>query len=148
MLKSLVYSLVLLVLSCSITVAAQPGEYTATVTVRKLLVTSTAGNGQPHRYLCTDKPEVTALTVEIPPGAETGWHLHQVPVYAYVLSGILTVELADGNQLTFKQGDAIVEVQNLGHNGRNSGTEPVKLVVFYTGEVGKPNVDKFAKPQP
>jgi quercetin dioxygenase-like cupin family protein len=114
--------------------------------VEKILVSVSASNGQPHRYLKTDKPEVTALTVEIPPGAETGWHLHTVPVYAYVLSGTLTIELADGKLLAFKPGEAIVEVQNLAHNGRNPGRETVKLVVFYTGEEGHPNVTRVTAP--
>jgi len=63
------------------------------------------------------------MTVEISSGAETGWHLHTVPVYAYVLSGTLDVELADGKVLVFRKGDAVVEVQNLAHNGRNRGSE-------------------------
>lgn len=121
-------------------------DYVGKVKAEKILVTTTAGNGQPHSYLRTDKPEVTAMTVEIPPGADTGWHLHTVPVYAYVLSGKLAVELADGQSLEFKQGDAIVEVQNLAHNGRNSGSEMVRLAVFYTGEIGRANVIKVAKP--
>ena len=121
-------------------------DYVGTVKAEKILVTTTAGNGQPHSYLRTDQPEVTAMTVEIPAGAETGWHLHTVPVYAYVLTGKLTVELADGKIMTFKQGDAVVEVQNLAHNGRNLGSETVKLAVFYTGEVGRPNVTKVEKP--
>jgi quercetin dioxygenase-like cupin family protein len=57
-----------------------------------------------------------------------------------VLAGQLEVELADGRKLRFKQGDAIVEVQNIAHNGRNIGNDPVRLAVFYTGEVGQPNV--------
>lgn len=124
------------------------GEYAATVKTEKILTTDRAGDGRPHRYLTTAKPEVTAMTVEIAVGGETGWHLHSMPVYAYVLAGKLEVELADGKLLAFKQGDAIVEVQNLAHNGRNRGTEPVKLVVFYTGEKGMPLAVKVAAPAP
>lgn len=122
--------------------APQAGDYVGRVKAEKILVTTTAGNGQKHIYLQTVRPEVTAMTVEIPPGAETGWHLHTVPVYAYVLAGILEVELADGKTLIFKQGEAIVEVQNLAHNGRNHGSETVRLAVFYTGEEGRANVTR------
>lgn len=121
-------------------------DYVGTVKAEKILVATTAGNGQPHSYLQTDKPEVTAMTVEIPAGAETGWHMHAVPVYAYVLAGTLAVDMADGKRLVFKQGEAIVEVQNLAHNGRNLDRETVKLAVFYTGEVGRPNVTKVEQP--
>lgn len=41
---------------------------------------------------------------------------------------------------------AIVEVQNLAHNGRNAGSETVRLAVFYTGEEGRPNVTRVKKP--
>lgn len=122
---------------------ARAEEYVGKIKAEKILVATTAGNGQKHAYLLTERPEVTAMTVEIPSGAETGWHLHTVPVYAYVLTGNLLVELADGTSLSFRAGEAIVEVQNLAHNGRNSGSEPVKLAVFYTGEEGRPNVTKL-----
>lgn len=128
--------------------AAEAADYASSVKAEKILTTTTDGNGQPLRYLTTGKPEVTAMTVEIPPGGETGWHLHTMPVYAYVLAGRLEVELADGKVLAFKQGDAIVEVQNLAHNGRNKGTEPVKLAVFYTGEAGMPLAIKTDSPVP
>lgn len=146
--KSLILKTVLLlVLQLTIVPVLQAGDYVGQVKAEKILVTTTAGNGQQHSYLRTDKPEVTAMTVEIPPGAETGWHLHTVPVYAYVLAGKLEVALADGTRLNFKQGDAIVEVQNLAHNGRNQGSETVRLAVFYTGEEGRANVNRVEAPQ-
>lgn len=55
--------------------------------------------------------------------------------------------MADGKTFTFKPGDAIVEVQNLVHNGRNLGRETVRLAVFYTGEEGRPNVIRVEKPE-
>lgn len=135
---------VYLVLFFALLLAAVPAihssDYLSQVKSQKILVTTTTSNGQPVHYLQTDKPEVTAMTVEIPPGAETGWHMHHEPVYAYVLAGHMEVDLAEGTKLNFKQGDAIVEVQNTAHNGRNIGTETVRLAVFYTGEAGQPNV--------
>lgn len=116
------------------------------IKTQKLLVTSTTASGQHHSYLCTDQPEVTSLIVDLPPGAETGWHTHGVPVYGYVLAGTITVSMNDGSSFAFKQGAAIVEVQNVAHNGRNLGSDPVRLVVFYTGEVGRPNVTRVEKP--
>jgi len=38
-------------------------------------------------------------------------------------------------------------VQNLAHNGRNRGSETVRLAVFYTGEEGRQNVTKVEEPQ-
>ncbi len=112
------------------------------VEVKKLMTSSTSSNGERLLYLCTKKPEATALLVHFPPGGSTGWHKHPVQVYAYVLEGELTVELKSGRTFLFKQGDAIFEVTNTLHNGFNSGTLPATLVVFYTGAVGVPNVIK------
>lgn len=117
-------------------------DYSSGVTAKVLQKTSVTGNGQKITYPLTDKAEVTAMTVDLAPGAETGWHQHPVPVYAYVVAGNLSVELEDGRQLSFKSGDAIIEVVNTLHNGKNIGAEPVKLAVFYLGAEGIPNVIK------
>lgn len=63
-----------------------------------------------------------------------------MPVYAYVVSGHLTVEIEGGKILSFAPGEAIIEVVNTLHNGQNRGDEPVKLAVFYLGAEGTPNV--------
>ncbi|MEI8186653.1 MAG: cupin domain-containing protein [Chlorobiaceae bacterium] len=116
-------------------------EY-SNVEVQKLLASTTASNGQPLSYLKTDQPEVTVLVVRVPPGSSTGWHQHPVPVYAYMLEGVLNVEIKGGRTYVFKKGDAILEVMNTFHNGYNSGSEPAGLVVFYCGAKGMPNVVK------
>ena len=125
-----------------ITAPAFSADYNTGVTSKVLVKTSVTGNGQQITYPVTDKAEVTAMIVELAPGSETGWHKHPVPVYAYVISGKLSVEIEGGKQLTFNAGDAIIEVVNTLHNGRNFGNEPVKLAVFYLGAEGTPNVIK------
>lgn len=122
--------------------------YSSGVSAKVLTKTSLTADGQKIVYLQTDKAEVTAMTVDIAPGAETGWHKHPVPVYAYVLSGELTVELEGGQRLRYGTGAAIIEVVNTLHNGKNSGAEPVKLAVFYLGAEGVPNVIKPEGQQP
>ena len=110
--------------------------------VEKLEVTSTNYAGQPIIYPDTGKPEVTALVVHLPPGSSTGWHKHPVPVYAYMLEGELTVRTESGVEKRFVEGEPIIEVMNLLHNGTNSGGKTASLVVFYTGVEGVPNVIK------
>jgi quercetin dioxygenase-like cupin family protein len=120
-------------------------DYSAGVMAKVLSKTSVTGNGQKISYPSTEKAEVTAMTVELAPGAETGWHKHPIPVYAYVVSGSLSVELEGGKVLSFGAGEAVFEVVNTFHNGRNSGTDPVKLAVFYLGSEGTPNVIKMVR---
>jgi quercetin dioxygenase-like cupin family protein len=123
---------------------AEPG-YAKAIKATPILRTTTTSAGQPIVYPKTENPEVTALLVEIPPGAETGWHRHPFPCYGYILSGSLTVEIEGGKTGSYKAGDALAETVNLLHNGKNTGTEPVKLVMFVTGEKGQPFTVKAAK---
>ena len=112
---------------------AAPAGYKSGVTSQLLVKTSVTADGKKISYPVTANPEVTAMLVEIAPKAETGWHKHDVPVYAYMLAGELEVALEGGKHATYKAGDAIIEVVGTLHNGINKGKESVRLVVFYTG---------------
>ncbi len=120
--------------------AVSGADYEARVQAKVILKTTVTSDGRKIAYPVTENPEVTAIAVEIPPGAETGWHVHPVPVYAWLVSGTLTVDLEGGKSNSYAAGDAIVEVVGTRHNGRNTGTVPAKLLVFYTGVAGEPVV--------
>ncbi|KQV45822.1 MULTISPECIES: cupin domain-containing protein [unclassified Duganella] len=118
--------------------AAQPAlalEQSAAIKVTRLLQSPSSWNGAALAYP-GGQAEVTALLVEIAPGGETGWHLHPVPSFGYVLEGELEVSLKDGTVKRVVAGQALAEVVNTLHNGRNVGKGPVKLLVFYAGAVG------------
>ena len=122
--------------------AAEPKEYSKGVVVTPVLITGTTANGAPIHYPTTDNPEVKVLRVEIPPGAETGWHKHPLPAVAYVLSGSVTVELKDGTNYTVHAGEAFAEVVNTLHNGHNTGSEPVRILMTVIGQKGVPVTEK------
>jgi len=88
------------------------------------------------------QPEITVLRITVPP--HTTLPIHEHPVYnaGYVTKGTLIVEMAggkdDGKTLTLKAGDAIIEVSNKWHFGRNETDEPVEIVVVYFGPKGTP----------
>ena len=125
-----------------------PGEgYTKQIQVTPLLSTTKTASGQPIAYPKTDSPQVTAVMVEIPPGAQTGWHQHPYPCYAYILSGELTVEVKGGKAHKLQAGEALVEVVNTTHNEINNGTKPVRLVMFATGEKDKPFTVRVPDPK-
>ncbi|NLT02320.1 MAG: cupin domain-containing protein [Bacteroidales bacterium] len=113
-------------------------QYQASLLVEPLLHTDTTVLGQPIKYPGVASAEVTFSKVTIPPGASTGWHKHLVPVFAYVLSGTLTVELENGETNTFKTSSTFAEVFNVYHNGINKGDTDVVLLAFYLGGDGQP----------
>jgi quercetin dioxygenase-like cupin family protein len=84
------------------------------------------------------KPEITILRIKIPPGAMLPMHKHPVINAGVLLSGELTVVTEDGRILHLKEGEAIVEVVNTWHYGKNEGNKPTEIIVFYAGRVGTP----------
>ena len=122
--------------------------YRREIRITPLLRTTTTASGQPIAYPQVAQPEVISVLVEIPPGAETGWHRHPVPCYAYILSGSLSVEIEGGKTNVLTAGQALAETVQTLHNGKNKGTEPVKLVMFVTGEKGAPFTIRAENPRP
>lgn len=112
------------------------------MTSRVVLKTSVTADGEKLRYPVTDRPEVTAVEIEIAPGGRTGLHSHPFPVLAWIAAGTLTVEYEGGLVRTFSAGDPLVETVGRRHDGRNLGTVPVRLLVFYVGAEGTPNTRK------
>ena len=103
-----------------------------------LLQSSTDILGRPLAYP-SGTPKVTAATVTIPPGGQTGWHHHEVPLFAYILEGTLTVDYGSKGIKIYKAGDSVMEAGEWPHNGMNKGDVPVKLLAVYMGGGDKTN---------
>lgn len=135
----------LVLIACGSSPAPHAGAYSASTHVQTRLETTTTSAEQPIAYP-TGAPLVTMLEVVIDAGSETGWHQHPVHGFGYVVSGNLEVQTADGTTRRFGPGQAFAEVVNLAHNGRAVGTEPVRLVVVFTGVQGQPLTTKLPAP--
>jgi quercetin dioxygenase-like cupin family protein len=82
--------------------------------------------------------QLSVLTIQVAPGADTGWHVHPMANFAYVLEGELEVRMPDGRVRRLVAGEALAEVVQRVHAGRNTGRVPTKLVVFYLGTPSQP----------
>ncbi|MET1079671.1 MAG: cupin domain-containing protein [Pseudomonas sp.] len=126
----------LLALALAFTPVTFALDNSAAVKATPLLKTESSWNGKPFVYP-EGQAQVSGMLIEIAPGGETGWHSHPVASFAYILEGELEVHLKTGEVNRLTAGDALAEVVDTLHNGRNLGATPVKLVVFYTGVVGQ-----------
>lgn len=130
----------MLISGCALSLCFAPGasalDITPAVKVTPLVKTTSSWNGAPVIYP-QGQAEITGMLIEIAAGAQTGWHGHPVPSFAVVLEGTLEVELRDGRKKRAGPGEALIEVVDTLHNGRNVGAQPVKLIVFYAGASGK-----------
>ena len=130
-------SLILSIALCFPLCALALDTTTPAIKVTPLVKTTTSWNQTPLTYP-QGQAEITGMLIEIAVGEQTGWHGHPVPSFAYVLEGTLEVTLKDGVMKRVNAGEALIEVVDALHNGRNVGATPVKLVVFYAGATGSP----------
>ncbi|SNX29192.1 Cupin domain protein [Polynucleobacter meluiroseus] len=137
-----VISVALIASFLSLQVQAQADPAQAQVKVTQILKTTKEWDGSPLPPYPSQNPEITILSYEIPAGVRLPVHRHPVINAGVVMQGNLTVISESGKELVLKQGDSIVELVNQWHYGENKGSEPVKLIMFYVGEVGVPLVVK------
>lgn len=93
-------------------------------------------------YPVSGNAQISSAIVTLISGEETGWHRHDAPMYAYILSGTLQVSYEGGVVKTYKSGDAIMEAIGTYHNGKNIGKDPVRIIVVNIGAVGVENTVK------
>lgn len=97
-----------------------------------LLSTSTSVIGQPLVYPA-GTPQITSAIVTMVPGQQTGWHHHDVPLFAYILEGELTVDYGPDGTKTYEAGDSFVEAFRTEHNGVNSGSTITRILAVFAG---------------
>lgn len=107
---------------------------------RPILSSGTTVAGETIHYPTDSEAQVTAAIINVAPGQRTGWHRHGVPLFAYILAGELTVDYGTKGIRNYKSGDGFLEAMNWPHDGRNTGTTPVSILVVYMGAKGAPQV--------
>ncbi len=109
----------------------------AGVTTTTVVQSSTAVNGQTIEFPLF-RGQFTVLVVEVAPGGQIGRHNHPAFHAVYTLEGEW-VDITDGQpERTVRAGQAVIHSANTWEDVRNRGTVPVKLLVVFANEQGKP----------
>ena len=103
-----------------------------------LLKTTSTWDNVEYKKLKIKKPEVTVLKIIINVNEELPMHKHDLVNIAYVKKGTLTVITDNHKEITLHEGEVLPELIGKYHYGKNTGNEPVELIVFYIGEKGTP----------
>lgn len=111
-----------------------------------LLETETDIIDQPVVYPA-GTPKVTAAIVVIPPGEDTGWHTHEVPLFVHVLDGTVTVDYGDRGTNVYKAGETFMEAMNWPHNGINKEEVPARILAVYMGSEDQTNTTTAPAPK-
>jgi quercetin dioxygenase-like cupin family protein len=80
--------------------------------------------------------QISSAVLTFAPGALTGLHRHDTPLYVYVIEGTITVTYDGGVVKEYTAGHAILEAVGTAHNGANLTDAPVKLLVVNIGAEG------------
>ncbi len=134
MIRTLVFLVASVLAQGFVVRAAEPPA----IEVESLLKTTTTWDGAALPAYPEGQPEITILKITVAPGESLPWHRHPVINSGVLLSGELEVTLENGQELRLKPWDAISEVVNTWHYGRNPGDEPAVILVVYSGAVGLP----------
>lgn len=82
------------------------------------------------------QPQISVVRFIIPPQAQLPWHKHPLINAGVLVKGELTVVAEGGLEKQLQEGDALIELVNTWHYGRNDGDEPAEIVVVYVGVEG------------
>jgi quercetin dioxygenase-like cupin family protein len=140
--RKLIIGILIAVVATGEVSAYEPGA----VQAETLVKASISWDGNPLPAYPAEAPEISVLRIRIPAGATLPMHRHPVINAGYMVRGALTVVTEDSKTLHLKAGDALVEVVNTWHYGKNEGNEPAEIVVFYAGAAGVPLSVKKDKP--
>lgn len=139
------FALICLLCFLSTSPCLRPGLASDTVSARVLAKSTVSWNDAGLPAYPSGTPEVTILRIRIPAGVTLPWHTHPVINAGVLISGQLTVTTKAGDTLHLKAGDPIVEVVNTWHYGKNEGTGPADIIVFYAGVEGQAITVKESK---
>src|SRR6202023_1563863 len=126
--------------------ASAPPPVPVSPEVRTVLSTGSTATGEPIRYPSGAPARITAVEITLQPGQQTGWHIHPVPLFGYILEGELTVDYGAQGRRTFVKGDGLAEAMNTAHNGRNTGQGPLRILAVFVGMEGEPNTVAASPP--
>ncbi len=113
-------------------------KQTDQIEIVTLAETTKSWNGETLPSYLKGTPKITILKITIPPEAKLKLHKHLVINAGVLLKGELTVIDEDNNSIKLKEGDALVELVNIFHYGKNEGNKPAEIIVFYAGNEGVP----------
>ena len=106
------------------------------IKVRTLVKSGQSWDNAPLPPYPKGTPEITILRITIPPESELPLHYHPVINAGVLLKGELTVVTEKQETLYLKAGDALIEVVDKWHYGRNKGNVPAEIIVFYAAAKG------------
>ena len=82
--------------------------------------------------------EIVQVLTEIPPGVESGWHIHPGEEVGYIVAGTVQMMIEDRPTLTLPAGSPFLIPPRTPHNALDLGPGTGRMLSTYIVEVGEP----------
>jgi quercetin dioxygenase-like cupin family protein len=81
-------------------------------------------------------PMVHAVIVPLAPGGQSAWHVHQTPLFGFILEGELTVDYGSKGTRVYRAGEAVLEAIDWPHQASNRGSVQTRVLAVNIGIEG------------
>jgi quercetin dioxygenase-like cupin family protein len=81
-------------------------------------------------------PMVHAVIVPLAPGGQSVWHIHQTPLFGFILEGELTVDYGSKGTRVYRAGEAVLEAIDWPHQASNRGSVLTRVLAVNIGLEG------------
>jgi quercetin dioxygenase-like cupin family protein len=82
--------------------------------------------------------EIVQVETKIPPGVESGWHVHPGEEVGYIIAGNVEMKVQGRPTVIPHAGDGFLIPPNTPHNARDLGPETGRMLSTYVVEPGQP----------
>ena len=82
--------------------------------------------------------EMVQVETLIPPGVESGWHVHPGEEVGYIIAGQVEMRVQGRATVVLRPGDGFLIPPRTTHNARDLGPETGKMLSTYIVETGQP----------
>ena len=82
--------------------------------------------------------EIVQVETKIPPGVESGWHVHPGEEVGYIIAGNVEMKVEGRPTVILHAGDGFLIPPNTPHNARDLGPETGRMLSTYVVEPGQP----------
>jgi quercetin dioxygenase-like cupin family protein len=133
----------------------------AAIAAGALLVTGAAAQSDPSRDDLASKltrrelqrapssipgREIVQVLPEIPPGVESGWHVHPGEEVGYIIAGEVEMMVQGRGSVVLRAGDGFLIPPRTPHNARDLGPETGRMLSTYIVETGQPLASLVEEP--
>ena len=82
--------------------------------------------------------EIVQVVTEIPPGVESGWHVHPGEEVGYIIAGDIEMMVQGRETVQLRAGDGFLIPPRTPHNARDLGPETGQMLSTYIVEADEP----------